>query len=329
MCDKLINLIKSNTAKLSSDELKAIKQAANYSLNQIKDAVRFMDFYKQFENQFTNTKINSISPEATVDATSSKSLFEVFISLYSALYVGKSEITILLCEKRIYLKSYLAQLGLNITFSNVAEIIASPFGTQIIFDTADVPTAFLELLNAGQDKTSPWRIRSCWIQESLKDQFYYDFPLNPDDKCKEFVSSFESDGSIIIKSCKKDLALVVGGSEPEVNSDLVITVNFFRTAKEVIGLLANSPQALMQQCASVWTENLSLACEISSKLSIPNIWINSVGLLDPIVPFTFGIPGNTQMYGSVLALCQSAIQLELPFNINDDPKVVLEAYLDE
>lgn len=273
-----------------------------------------MEYYKKYEKLFKPTHI-SVSPAATIDASSIYSLFEVLVSLYTNVFVGKNDITIILDDKRMYLKSYFEQLGLNITFLDVPSGQSngeSSHGIQIIFDSADVPTALLELLNAGRDKTSPWRIRSCWVQESLKDS-YFNAIASLSDKPENKNSIYA-------------LPIVIG--ESEVSSDLNISVNFFRTAKEVVELI-KSTQSSTNLCASIWTENVSLAYEVASNLPMPNIWLNSVGLLDPVVPFTFGKPCSTQMYGSLLALCQFATQLHSLPDANTDPKTVFETFLDE
>ncbi|KAJ8920513.1 hypothetical protein NQ315_005382 [Exocentrus adspersus] len=62
-----------------------------------------------------------------------------------------------------------------------------------------------------------------------------------------------------------------------------ITVLAFRTIDEAVNLANNSRQGL---AASVWTENLGIVNEVTKKLRVNNVWINSHGLTSAEIPIS-------------------------------------------
>lgn len=83
------------------------------------------------------------------------------------------------------------------------------------------------------------------------------------------------------------------------NVSPAVTILPFRTPKEAVALANNNRQGL---AASVWSENVSLINEITGKLEVGTVWVNSHGVIKPNVPFTThkfdgagyigGSPGN-------------------------------------
>lgn len=181
-----------------------------------------------------------------------------------------------------------------------------------MFDSGDVNAAFAELAMAGADRTAPWRIRLCWIQESLRDRFENVFAKETaaaeDDVLAENARSL---GGWFHRSKNNPdaLPLIVGVSPNQwfFPKEDVVLVQFFRTAKEVLDHVGRSKAISI----SVWTENISLSFEVANRLaSVRNIWMNSVGLLNPKVPFTFANSSDgctSCLYGTELAQCQAAI----------------------
>lgn len=321
------NLLGTNE-KAFADGERAIGQKSIATLYQIKQVVRFIKFYSSSQlNVQSNVKSSTVAEP--IDGTSSRSLFEVLLSLYQNLHVGRIPIVVQIDEDRRYLQSLFNDIK-SLSFEEASPNKRSAYCVQIILDSADVASAFAELANAGVDRTAPWRIRQCWVQESLRAKFMAEFPSDGvvDATVLDLAQPF---GAIVLSSRRLVLPLIVGVSEAHIDSDGVVLVNFFRTAKDCVDLLAKKRQtvgagvASDEMSVSVWTENISHAIEMATILPALNVWINSVGLLDPSVPFTFG--GNHTVYGSDLALIQAAAANGL--GEASDPNPTLAEYLDE
>lgn len=84
------------------------------------------------------------------------------------------------------------------------------------------------------------------------------------------------------------------------NVSPAVTILPFRTPKEAVALANNNRQGL---AASVWSENVSLINEVTKKLEVGTVWVNSHGIIKPNMPFTThkfdgvgyigGAPGNS------------------------------------
>lgn len=201
------------------------------------------------------------------------------------------------------------EFELNETNTSKNDNTQSSSATQIIFESGDVRAAFAELAAAGADRTAPWRIRLCWIQESLRSHFQDAFQAATN--CELLVQVSQSLGGCLYRSTTVlgALPLIVGVSPAQwpLDAEGVVLVQFFRTAHEVLDHVSRSPTISV----SAWTENMSLAFEVANRLpDVRNIWMNSVGLLNPKVPFTFADAsdgGTSRLYGTELAQCQAAI----------------------
>lgn len=195
--------------------------------------------------------------------------------------------------------------------------ITASTATQIVFDSSDASAAFAELAAAGADRTAPWRIRLCWIQESLRDRFESAFARVPGGDEDEDEDGDELDqvartlgGRLHRSTTVRDALPLIVGVAPDQwprRKEEVVLVQFFRTAREVLDQVARTRATSV----SAWTENMSLAFEVAQRLpGVRNVWMNSVGLLNPKVPFTFADAsdgGTSCLYGTELAQCQAAI----------------------
>lgn len=193
-----------------------------------------------------------------------------------------------------------------------AAAVFSACATQIVFDSGDVSAALAELAAAASDRTAPWRIRQCWLHESLRARLEDAFPeataASGDDDLDHLVKMLG--GRVHRSGTVRDaLPLLVGVAPAQWSgvSDDVVLVQYFRTAREVLEQVARSKVTSV----SAWTESLSLAFEVADRLpGVRNVWLNSVGLLNPKVPFTFvdaADGGTSRLYGTELAQCQAAI----------------------
>lgn len=72
-----------------------------------------------------------------------------------------------------------------------------------------------------------------------------------------------------------------------------LTILSFRTIDEAVALANNTKQGY---AASVWTENISLANEVSEKLNVSNVWINGHGLFTVDVSI---VPRKGSGYGYI------------------------------
>lgn len=280
------------------------------TLKQINFAV---DFIK------TNTKnemfndVNAVKRESvTISATSNTSLFEVLVSTHYAT-IASNKITFILDKNRAYLKDILLSLLKIEAETDVDYPVAdsSSFCTQIIFDSADFQSAFNVLASAFNDTTSPWKIRSCWIQDTLRQKFVNCFgslltnarELNAEQKSKvqNALTQSKQFDATVLQSEDKNATFLVDLTKKHIDSDLCVMVNFFRTPKEVVSLIQATDNT---NTVSLWSESISLAFDVADKLNMDNIWINSNGLLHPDVPFTFGKGVNKRIYGSKLGIAQ-------------------------
>lgn len=318
-----------NNEKTFADGERLNGQESKATLYQIKQVVRFIKYYTASQlNVQSNVKSSTMAEE--IDGTSSRSLFEVLLTIYQNLHVNRVQLVVRIDEDRCYFQSLFKNIK-SLSFEKASPIKRSAYCVQIIFDSSDVASAFAELADAGADRTAPWRIRQCWVQESLRSKFEAQFPSDGgviDASVRDLAQPF---GAIVLTSRRVVLPLILGVSEAHIDSDGVVLVNFFRTAKDCVDILAKkrltvgAGVAADEMSVSVWTENISLAVEMAAVLPALNVWINSVGLLDPSVPFTFG--ENHTVYGSDLALIQAAAASGLGEAVDPNPN--LAKYLDE
>lgn len=175
--------------------------------------------------------------------------------------------------------------------------------TQIIFDSADVTSAIDELIINVSDRTwSPWRIKSVYIQESLKHKIH---DLLTPERLNATSSSPTSNNDKIQKS--DELAKRFGGKlfgsdigtvnllldvplkylpHPTENTfqRIPVAINFFRTTKEAIQLVKSDFDSNEKNLTTIWTENIELFYELAAELSASIVWSNSVGVFDRSMP---------------------------------------------
>lgn len=288
----------------------------NQSISATKNQLHLTQLYIQ--HFIKHSEMNIIDAQQlssgmiVIQGTKDVSIFEVLLSIFMAILAGKTSIY-LYCDsvrKTIFNKlansSQFKKITLDDRQSDEIDVLEPIYGCQIIFDSADISSAFTELGKAWQDNTAPWRIRSCWIQESLKEQFFAEIQscIVTAEKYfenyqEDIVSSVEQSralGATVIQTPnKRSPALVCGVNRKNINCDHLVFVNFFRTAKDVITLVNADTNVV---CSSIWTENISIAYEVANKLASLNVWINSNGILNPAVPMTI----REKMYGSKLSL---------------------------
>lgn len=261
-----------------------------------------------------------------IHGTKDVSIFEVLLNIFIAIATRKINV-FLYCDT--VRKSIFENLA-NSQFINVSVVqqqsnvdvddaLQPNYACQIIFDSADISSAFTELGKAWQDNKAPWRIRSCWIQESLKEQFFTQiqscivtpenyFEIYQEDILKS-VEKCQALGATVIQAPNKRSPLIVCGvTRKNINCDHLVLVNFFRTVKEAITLVNTDTNAV---CSSIWTENISIAYEVANKLASLNVWINSIGLLNPAVTLTI----REKIYGSKLSL--SKFEIDTTTNIEN------------
>lgn len=249
-----------------------------------------MRYYEQIH------RINGKSPNrwAFVNAGNNYSLFEIFLGIYSAI-VAKLPSCILHCDaNRKFLPAFLKELNFELNCT-AAENPPSPSKhcSQIVYDSGDLKSAFYQLKLSNGDRTSPWRIRNFWIQESLREQFIE--MVKNECKSSNDADQVEKEnarklGAQVVEYDEQ--TIIIGAGRKQIDCDHFVFVNFFRTPKESVNLLNADP---MTQCISIWSENVSLTFELAQQLNALNIWINSNGIIEPSLPYTFG---ENIIYGS-------------------------------
>lgn len=202
-------------------------------------------------------------------------------------------------NKRVKLMSTL--FGQFVEKKDVAELPQYdilPVYTQVIFDSADFKSAIAQLLISLSDRTlSPTRIRSVYIQESLKDAVHAMLTreklnaanssdsvwLSEFDKTNivelskkfgnKFVSNDNNTISLLFEVAQKYVTMPDAG----VFARLPVTINFFRTTKEAIQLLNadHKNNDVADPVLSVWTENVNILYEVVAEANFNLIWSNS------------------------------------------------------
>lgn len=232
-----------------------------------------------------------------------RSSFEIIVGTFQYLKVGRTNVHIELDGNADEADNYLLAIAKampQIKIDRRSAPSSTAFGRQIIFDSADVACAFSQLETEVAASKNPWRIRDCWIQESLRDKFMDRFHADVSSS-SDLVDVAARYGGQVIVAATGQMPLVIGvpaAQWPPHLADHVILVHFFRTAAEVLKLLGPTDSC------SVWTENVSLAYELVARLpNVPNVWINSNGHF--IAAGTFEFAG--QIYGGEMGLVAAAV----------------------
>lgn len=168
---------------------------------------------------------------------------------------------------------------------------------QIILEMSDIDSAIDTLQINRADRTlAPWRITSVYVQESLKDEFCLALTTDRWNSINNInktscqlqappINTVKRYSSLYTESKNGEIPLVFD-TPPKYLRDLdnaPVTINFFRTANELIQLI-NNDEIEQTRLASVWTENISLMYELVSKLNVSLIWGNSIGFFDEHIP---------------------------------------------
>lgn len=154
-----------------------------------------------------------------------------------------------------------------------------PFCTQIIFESADLPSAMDALFaECWHSSGSPWDIRVIFIQESLREEVIRRLNINRlDDNGKLILEEVGTEmGGRVFRNSEANIKFVFDVLPKYIKSQYSTCVNFFRTAADVNQLVKEVPCKLF----SIWTEKIGLFYEVASKLNGSIIWSNSVGVID-------------------------------------------------
>lgn len=316
------NLVKDFVEQFCDTERQLNNQPIAATTHQLNLAVLYIQYHAELVESRYKAWIKEISGECQINGQKEISLFEVIVSIFLAMACNKAVINLHYdSARKSVFEKFINRLFPKVSIETFNAIpTQAVYGTQIIFDSSDVKSAFAELGNAWQDNTAPWRIRSCWIQESLKEKFFAEIQSaisTPDCYFERFqediISSVDKTralgATVIQMPNKRSPAIVCGLTRKQYECEHLVFVNFFRTAKEVVSLV----NAENIECMSLWTENISVAYEIADKLTSPNIWINSNGILNPRMPFT----SRGRLYGTDLSPIQFAINLTESPSIDD------------
>ncbi|KAJ8984709.1 hypothetical protein NQ317_004970 [Molorchus minor] len=178
----------------------------------------------------------------------------------------------------------------------------------IVVDDADLDSAAASIAEVswGYNGLSPWAVGTVLIQENIFDTFLNKLRTkiqstkmgSSHDKTADLsIPSQESREKIteLVEKAKRQgievfqfdenlstPALLIGAkvqtkvlTSDDDQGALVTTVLPFRTIDEAVKLANNTRQGL---AASVWTENIGVANEITRKLQVSNVWVNTHGL---------------------------------------------------
>lgn len=187
--------------------------------------------------------------------------------------------------------------------------------TQIIFDSADIASAIDQLVMSLSDRTQPsWRIRSVYVQESLRNQIYDTLTtekLNATNNIQEPIAVSADDqqnnaklaarygGKLVVNDINTICLLFdvpvkyLADCERKSINQIPTVVNFFRTTKELIQLIRTDLSGNKLNLSSIWTENIGLFYEVAAEIDSNIIWSNCIGLFHPHMPISsFGVKGS-------------------------------------
>lgn len=195
----------------------------------------------------------------------------------------------------------------NKTFNTVYPLRV-PF---IIFDNCDLDSACEALINAtwGSNLLFPWCHKEVIIQETVFEIFLEKlkrkvvtlskqdiFPKNEFgqymkskiDACisranelkikyfpNEFKSNSDKEKIILLSPFSGNISKCSIRDTFDIDTAPLISLMAFRNISEAVSLANNNKQGL---AASIWTENISIANEITDKLEVANVWINTYGV---------------------------------------------------
>ncbi|XP_066246096.1 (Z)-2-((N-methylformamido)methylene)-5-hydroxybutyrolactone dehydrogenase-like [Euwallacea similis] len=230
-------------------------------------------------------------------------------------YLSHKEISIVALFVNVLNEKY---QGIN-RFHKKILILSGYKSPMLVFDDCDLDSSVECAIEAswGYQGMLPWAADSILIQENVFQKFVQKLKSriqalkigNGDDKFadisyldnpntrKNLLKSIEKAKSLGIEIFQKGTdgsnvftpTLSIGSkistnnvlTAPQINT--IVALLPFRTIDEAVNLANNGRQGLG---ASIWSENIGLLNEVSRKLKVGNVWINSHGLVSPNIPFT-------------------------------------------
>lgn len=192
--------------------------------------------------------------------------------------------------------------------TSISEVKSKEAGvscSQVIFDTADISSAIDELIMNQIDRTvAPWRIRSVYIQESIRNEI--ENILTPE-RLNATSKVIKAKHSEDCQRKNEELAKKFGGKLVRSDNRAVyflfdvppkyvpqstetsfvhipVAVNFFRTVKEAIQLIKTDCDPTKKNLTSVWTGNIQLFYELAADLNSEIVWSNCLGVFDAVIP---------------------------------------------
>lgn len=258
----------------------------------------------------SNQCSTSRSKSSYLNAQHFISVGEFLLDCYAAIQQQTPEFHILTDAKRKSLLTYLfgnefTELAADSDVTSMEFQLPYVSCTQIIFESGDVSSAIDELIMNVSDRTlSPWRIKSVYIQESLKKTIYEMLtperlnaannitgPLSVEENqqsCEDLAKRFggkfigNHNGSVLLLFDVPPKYLPQ--STERTFTQIPVAINFFRTTKEVIQLTKADSQPGEKHLTSIWTENIELYYELAAELNAEVLWSNSVGVFEGIMP---------------------------------------------
>lgn len=271
------------------------------ALKQINSAIAYMEYYNTIEITIVSAiEKEDFESEYAVVGGENCTIFQILMELYNCIKM----------EKRVFRIDFIDDIIRNALcslfplkieteknvklFSVPKKTVPDDFTTQIIFDSADIGSAFDELAITWKNHGSLWKISNVWIQESIKDKFLNnlstkfnkhtidDNDLLKNPELNEKITMAQKLGAEIFPINYPKI--IIGVNRKYIENNYIIYVNYFRTPKELQTLLKSDQ---LGSSVSLWSENISLIYELIDKLDFSNIWCNCNGILNPALPFTF------------------------------------------
>lgn len=274
-----------------------------------------VDLSLQFMEYFESVSCEDVKgTEIVIENTAS--LFELILSVYKSI---RTSLPALIQGNSLFVESILSKFG-TVTSSELwSESSTINHCTMIVCDSGDIETASDILVNAFNENSLPWRIRNVYVQETIKQRFIESIAH----KLRPFDESFRGNKDLITTTNRAiDMAHKMGLTIIRSNDDqdgfipsvilgqnwnyfyedpkldsiepFLILLNVYRTPKELISLAKPN----LRGSVTLWSENISLAYEIVNHLDVGTVWINSYGVFNPSLPYTFSNPLN--VFGSAM-----------------------------
>lgn len=308
---------KNKVIKVIESAVKNPKQIANieYECNNnqpVECTIKHLNLLSLYLNDICKLTDREV---ANVDARSKVSIADVLVDFQIWATKSKSDLQLIVDapRKAALLKIFGSDCIQPLLFTHYLgepNTTSDIFHTTLaVFESGDTESAIDTLLMNLSDQTiAPWRIKSVYVQESIKETFLK--ALTPErlsrtthsgtstaiDANNKYHTVAQKFNAQLISSSDAHINILIGVPRNHLD-DLVpvcwpdcqaTVVNFFRTPKELYQLCnGDTKSAESMRFLSIWSENILLFYEAVNSINANLFWSNSIGMFYQNFPRIF------------------------------------------